>query len=185
MASKATKYTKTKTQYKRTDFYECGLCGMRFVDGGDVIRARLENTSCGRSVVMEHKYFCSKNCALFYQKENLVEGFKHRVDECEERIQSTKHYISTFIKRGKPIPKWVLSVSKLQHIQKRVYGYLLENKLALAYKLYHEKKELITEELELILEANDKLYLKMLDDVKDMEVSIDALESGIRLKSGN
>ncbi len=184
MASKM-KYAKTKSIYSRTNFYECGLCGLRFKDGSDVIRARLENTSCGRSVVMKHKYFCSKNCALSYQKQNLTEGFKHRVDEVNERIESTKYYISTFIKAGKPIPKWVLSVSKLQHIQKKLYGYLLENKLALAYKLYHEKKELMTEELEIVLESNDKLYLKLIDDVKDMEVSIDALESGVRMNSGN
>jgi len=117
--------------------------------------------------------------------ENLTEGFKHRVEEVEQRIESTKQYISTFIKAGKPIPKWVLSVSKLQYIQKKLYGYLLEGKLALAYKLFQDKKELMTEELELVLEANDKLYLKLIDDVKDMEVSIDALESGVRLKSGN
>ena len=104
---------------------------------------------------------------------------------CEERIESTKQYISTFIKEGKPIPKWVLSVSKLQYIQKRVYGYLFEKKLALAYKLYHDKKEQITEELEIVLEQDDKLYLKMIDDVKDMEVSINAVESGVRCKSRN
>ena len=112
-------------------------------------------------------------------------GLKHRVEECEERLESTKHYISTFVKSGKPIPKWVLSVSKIQHIQKKVYSYLLDQKLALAYKLFQDKKEIITEELELVLEANDKLYLKLIDDVKDMEVAIDALESGVRLKSGN
>ena len=184
MATKV-KYAKTKSIYSRTNFYECGLCGLRFKDGSDVIRARLEETSCGRSVVKKHKYFCSKNCALSYQKQNLNEGFNHRVEEIQERIESTKYYISTFIKRGKPIPKWVLSVSKLQYIQKRVYEYLLDNKLALAYKLYQDKKELITEELEIVLGENDKLYLKLIDDVKDMEVSIDALESGVRLNSGN
>ena len=184
MATKM-KYAKTKSIYTRTNFYECGLCGLRFKDGSDVIRARLEETSCGRSVVVKQKYFCSKNCALAYQKENLTEGFKHRIEEVEQRIESTKYYISTFIKSGKPIPKWVLSVSKLQYIQKKLYGYLLEGKLALAYKLFQDKKELMTEELELVLEANDKLYLKLIDDVKDMEVSIDALESGVRMNSGN
>ena len=185
MATKGTKYTKTQTQYNLKDFYECSLCGLRFKDNGNVIKAVEKDISCGRSVVLEHKYFCSKNCGLFYQKDHLMGGLKHRVEECEERLESTKHYISTFVKSGKPIPKWVLSVSKLQHIQKKLYGYLLEGKLALAYKLFHDKKEIITEELELVLEENDKLYLKLIDDVKDMEVAIDALESGVRLKSGN
>ena len=173
------------SQHRRKDILECSLCGLRFKDNGNVIQAEEKEISCGRAVVVKERYFCSKNCALCYQKEHHNIELISRIEMCEERIESTKQYISTFIKEGKPIPKWVLSVSKLQYIQKKVYGYLFEKKLALAYKLYNDKKEQITEELEIILEKCDKLYLKMIDDVKDMEVSIDAMESGVRCKAGN
>ncbi len=182
----ATKSKKTYlTQRLRKDILECSLCGLRFKDNGNVIQADEKEISCGRAVLVKTRYFCSKNCALCFQKEHHNIELISRIEMCEERIESTKQYISTFIKEGKPIPKWVLSVSKLQYIQKRVYGYLFEKKLALAYKLYHDKKEQITEELEIVLEKDDKLYLKMIDDVKDMEVSIDAVESGVRCKSRN
>jgi predicted nucleic acid-binding Zn ribbon protein len=158
MASTMKKAAK-EAAVKKGTFYECGWCGKEGTDA--FYKTERGSVVCGRMVRKEDRSYCSEKCQYVVISQHNRREALACIDYANGFLDMVRKYVAVFIKEGEQIPPQLLQAARLFNIYKKVMTLTVSGDKPSARKLYDEKKETITDQVEELLASNDGYWSDM------------------------